>query len=87
MSQQQMEQKADKAKQQSKAFGKTVYSSSVEVFDAVTSVLYYIVGAAYGAFAALVGLFQDPKVQREAKQIASDAKDGLTDGAYDIKAR
>lgn len=87
MSQQQFQQKADQAKEQSQAFSKTVINSSFEIFDAITSVLYYLVGAAYGVFAAVLGGVKDPKLQREAKEAVNGAADQLSDGAYDIKSR
>lgn len=87
MSQQQFQQKADQAKEQSQAFSKTIINSSFEIFDAFTSVLYYLVGAVYGVFAAVLGGVKDPKLQREAKEAVNGAADQLTDGAYDIKSR
>lgn len=87
MSQQQVQHKANQAKQQSQAFSLTIYRSSVEIFDAATSVVYYVVGALYGVGAGLISLAYNPKVQREVKEAAKDAKADITDGAYDIKAR
>lgn len=87
MSQQQMQQKANQAKEQSQAFSKTIINSTFEVFDAATSVLYYLLGAAYGVFAAILGVVKDPKLQNEAKEAVNGAADNLTDGAYDIKSR
>lgn len=87
MSQQQVQHKADQAKQQSQAFSLTIYRSSVEVLDAATSVVYYVVGALYGVSTGLASLAYNPKVQREVKEAAKDAKADFTDGAYDIKAR
>lgn len=87
MSQQQLQQKADQAKEQSQAFSKTIYNSSVEVFDATASVVYYLAGAAYGVVSALIGVVYDPKVQEDAKKTVSGAKTDAVDGAYDIKAR
>ena len=87
MSQQQMRHKADEAKQQSQAFSLTIYRSSVEILDAATSVVYYLAGAMYGVSTGLISLAYNPKVQREVKEAANDAKADITDGAYDIKAR
>ena len=87
MSQQQMQQKANQAKEQSQAFSKTIINSTFEVFDAATSVLYYLIGAAYGVFAAVLGVFKDPKLQNEAKEAVNGAADNIADGAYDIKSR
>ena len=87
MSQQQLQQKADQAKQKSQAFSTTIYSTSFEVVDAATAVLYYIVGASYGVFLGALSLFNDPKLKKEAKETVNGLKDDLQDGAYDIKAR
>jgi len=87
MSQQQMQQKANQAKEQSQAFSKTIINSTFEVFDAATSVVYYLVGAAYGVLAAILGVVKDPKLQNEAKEAVNGAADNFTDGAYDIKSR
>ncbi|KAL3143246.1 hypothetical protein ABBQ38_002097 [Trebouxia sp. C0009 RCD-2024] len=87
MSQQQLQQKAGQAKEKSQAFSMTVYNSSVEVFDAATSVIYYLVGAAYGISSALISVIYDPKVQGEVKEAVNGVKADVTDGAYDIKAR
>ena len=87
MSQHQLQQKADQTKEQSQAVTKTIYNTSVEVFDATTSVVYYLVGAAYGVASALIGIVYNPKVQKEVKEAVNGAKGDLTDGAYDIKAR
>lgn len=87
MSQQQMQQKADQAKQQSQAFSVTIYRSSVECFDAATSVVYYVVGALTGVTTGLINLAYNPKVQREVKEAVNGAKADLKDGAYDIKAK
>jgi len=87
MSQQQMQHKAGQAKEKSQAFSVTIYNSSVEVFDAATSVVYYLVGAAYGISSALISIVYDPKVQKEVKESVNGVKADVTDGAYDIKAR
>ncbi len=87
MSQQQVQQKTDQVKEQSQAFTKTIINSSVEVFDASTSIVYYLLGAAYGVLAAILGLAQNPKLQKEAKQAVNGAAENLSDGAYDIKSR
>ena len=64
----------------------TIYNSSVEIFDAATSVVYYLVGAAYGISSALISVVYDPKVQGEVKEAVNRVKSDVTDGAYDIKA-
>lgn len=87
MSQQQLQQKADQAKEQSQAFSKTIYNSSIEVFDATTSIVYYLAGAAYGVVSALIGFAHNPKVQGEVKEAVNGVKADVNDGAYDIKAR
>lgn len=87
MSQQQMQHKADHAKQQSQAFSLTIYKSSIEIFDAATSVVYYVVGALSGVTTGLINLAYNPKVQREVKEAVNGAKADLKDGAYDIKAK
>ena len=87
MSQQQMQQKAGQAKEQSQAFSVTIYNTSLEIFDAATSVVYFLVGAIYGAGSGLISLAYNPKVQGEVKEAVNGAKQDITDGAYDIKAR
>ena len=87
MSQQQVQQKADQAKQQSQAFSKTIYNTSYELLNAATSVLYYVLGASYGLFLGTIRLFNDPQLKKEVNETVNGVKDDLADGAYDIKAR
>lgn len=87
MSQAQVQQRADAAKESSQAFAVTIYKSSLEVVDASISISYYLAGIAYGLFSGLVSTVQNKKVQADTKEFVNGVKEDLLDGAYDIKAR
>lgn len=94
MSQSRAQQRSGQAKEKSQEFADTIYGTTVEVFDASISIAYYLFGIVYGLFFGFVRMFQNKKVQADIKQSLNgakesllDAKDGLLEGAYDLKSR